>query len=311
MNSIMPTKKIACIVPTYNGEKTIEKLINSLEIQDVDFDLYIVDSSSSDNTIDLLAGKYTELFSIPTKEFDHGSTRQYVVDTKPGYDFYVFMTQDAYLSGKDSLRKLMSPFKESCVGAVCGRQIPHLDANLFAQHARIFNYPNISQIKTIQDASVLGIKTAFISNSFAAYRKDALSASGGFPGGIIFAEDMFVAAKMLTLGWNIAYAADAICFHSHNYTITQEFKRYFDMGVFHNKEPWIRHKFGGAGGEGLKFVTSELKFLGWRNGWLYPFCIFRNFIKLTAFKFGLNSKYLPLSIIKKLSMNKYYWEKNS
>ncbi len=40
--------------------------------------------------------------------------------------------------------------------------------------------------------------------------------------------------------------------------LVQEMKRYFDMGVFHASEPWIRQELGGAEGEGLKFVVSEV-----------------------------------------------------
>ena len=112
------------------------------------------------------------------------------------------------------------------------------------------------------DAAELGIKAAFMSNSFAAYRREALMAVGGFPKHVIFAEDMYVAAKMLMAGWKVVYEGSACCRHSHNYTIIEEFRRYFDMGVFHAREPWIRENFGGAGGEGLRYVKSELKYLG-------------------------------------------------
>ena len=85
------------------------------------------------------------------------------------------------------------------------------------------------------------MKTAFNSNSFAAYRRKALKDVGGFPINTILSEDMYVTAKMLLKNWSVAYCADAKVYHSHNYTIWQEFKRYFDIGVFHAKEAWIRN----------------------------------------------------------------------
>lgn len=103
------------------------------------------------------------------------------------------------------------------------------------------------------------MKTAFISNSFAAYRKQAIQEVGGFPTHTILCEDMFVAARMLLNGWKVAYVSDACVYYSHNYTILQEFKRYFDIGVFHAREKWIRDSFGQAEGSGIAFVKMEIK----------------------------------------------------
>ena len=157
------------------------------------------------------------------------------------------------------------------------------------------------------DAAELGIKAAFMSNSFAAYRREALMAVGGFPKHVIFAEDMYVAAKMLMAGWKVVYEGSACCRHSHNYTIIEEFRRYFDMGVFHAREPWIRENFGGAGGEGLRYVKSELKYLGLSRFYLWPSSIVRNACKLVAYKLGQNEHLLPISFKRKLGMYKGYW----
>ena len=95
-------------------------------------------------------------------------------------------------------------------------------------------------MKLIRSISFLCfVLIAFISNSFAAYRVSVLKEVGGFPDDVIFGEDMFVATKMLKAGYKIAYAAGACVYHSHDYSLWQEMKRYFDMGVFHAREPWI------------------------------------------------------------------------
>ena len=196
----------------------------------------------------------------------------------------------------------------TATSTTAGRQLPHLDATPIAQHARHFNYPDTVQIKSMSDVPKLGIKTAFMSNSFAAYRAEALKAVGGFPNHVIFAEDMYVAAKMLMIGWKIAYAGNAQCRHSHNYSIAEEFERYFDMGVFHAREPWIRQTFGGAGGEGLRYVKSELKFLGLRHWYLWPSALLRNAVKLLGYKLGQQEAKLPVKLKRRLSMYKRYWD---
>jgi len=253
--------RFAVIIPTYNGKSELKRLLDSLDKPCNLFDKFIVDSSSNDGTQELAIDRVRNVRVISSLEFNHGGTRQTMVDQNPGYDVYVFLTQDACLTDTDSLAKLVEPFADENVGAVCGRQLPHLDATPLAQNARFFNYPEGVHIKTLNDVPRLGIKTAFMSNSFAAYRGEALKVVGGFPLNVIFAEDMYVAAKMLIAGWKVAYAGNAQCRHSHNYNIIEEFKRYFDMGVFHAREPWIRQHFGGAGGEGMRYVKSELRLL--------------------------------------------------
>lgn len=299
--------KLSCIVPSYNGKHDLERLVFSLQKQVAEFDLFIVDSSSTDGTAELAYRFSKSAETIPSSEFNHGGTRQLMVDRNSEYDVYVFLTQDAYLEDPNAIANIVAPFADDRVGAVCGRQLPHLDAKPLASHARAFNYPATSQTKTMADAAELGIKTVFISNSFAAYRREALMEVGGFPKHVIFAEDMYVAAKMLLAGWKVAYEGSAECRHSHNYTIAEEFRRYFDMGVFHAREPWIRQSFGGAGGEGMRYVISELKYLGFKRLHLWPGALVRNAAKLLGYKLGQSEKRLPKGLKQRIGMYKHYW----
>ena len=300
--------KVSCIIPTYNGKQDLLRLLDSLDKQTFSFDLYIVDSSSSDGTAELAQSRCNNVLHIPSHEFNHGGTRQLMVESTPGYDIYVFMTQDAYLEDSQAIERIVSSFADAKVAAVCGRQLPHLNAEPLSIHARHFNYPKHSRKKSLSDAPELGIKTPFISNSFSAYRRTALLEVGGFPEHVILSEDMYVSAKMLMSGWKVAYASDAVCRHSHNYTLVEEFRRYFDQGVFHAREPWIRDAFGGAGGEGLRYVKSELKYLGISRLYLWPSAILRNACKLLAYKLGQKEQHLSLGLKRKLSMHKRYWD---
>lgn len=301
-------KRIACIIPTHNGKAELLRLIESLGRQAERFDTIIVDSSSQDGTREVAQERVKKVAVIPSAEFNHGGTRQLMIDQNPEYDIYVFLTQDACLIGRDAITRIVEPFSDSRVGAVCGRQLPHLDATLLAQHARLFNYPEDVQIRSLADVPRLGIKTAFISNSFAAYRGEALREVGGFPIHVIFAEDMYAVGKMLLAGWKVAYAGNALCRHSHNYTVLEEFERYFDMGVFHAREPWIRQTFGGAGGEGLRYMKSELQFLGLARLHLWPSAFVRNAAKLFGYKLGQCEAKLPIGLKRKLGMYKPYWD---
>jgi rhamnosyltransferase len=245
---------------------------------------------------------------IDRSEFDHGATRQLGVDSFDNIDVCVFITQDAFFSNDHSLHRILEPFHDDRVAAVCGRQLPSKQAVPIEAHARLYNYGSRSFVRSIGDVKRFGLKTAFISNSFAAYRVSALKEVGGFPENVIFGEDMLVAAKLLKSGYKIAYAADACVYHSHKYSVFQEFNRYFDMGVFHAKEPWLRQEFGTAENEGLKFVGSEMQYLLRHAFWMIPAGILRTIMKYVGFRMGLAERHMPLNIKRKISMNPGYFK---
>jgi len=240
--------------------------------------------------------------------FNHGGTRNLSLQhIPPATDFVVFMTQDALLANMDALQKLVSAFDDPSVACAFGRQLPHEDASTLAAHARIFNYPEASRVVSLADKDRLGLKTCFLSNSFAAYRVQDLLAVGGFPSNVILGEDMAVAARLLLAGKRVAYQADACVYHSHNYTPMEDFRRYFDTGVFHAREQWLLDAFGGASGEGLRFVKSEVRYLLKHAPWLIPSALLQTGLKLAGYRLGRAEGRLPLTLKKRLSMFRGFW----
>ena len=119
---------------------------------------------------------------------------------------------------------------------------------------------------------------------------------------------MCVAAKMLLKGWRVAYVAEALVYHSHDYSVIQEFKRYFDIGVFHARESWIQREFGKAEGEGKRFVITELRYILKHC----PYRIFemalRDGMKFLGYRLGLCESKIRNSWKKRLSMTARYWD---
>jgi len=298
------------IIPAKNGGLLFKKLIESLATQTHQPDeLLLLDSESADDTVRVAVEAGFSVVAIPHASFDHGGARQYGVERSTG-DVVAFMTQDAILADPDALQRLIKPFADIRVGAVCGRQLPRTGAGMFEAHARLFNYPVEDRSVSREDINRLGLRAAFLSDSFAAYRREALNAVGGFPKRIIMGEDMAVGAKLLLAGWKIAYCAEAAVYHSHAYGWRQEYRRYFDTGVMHSRESWLLREFGGAGGEGLKFVRSECAYLC-RQGkpHLLPAAFLRTMAKYAGYQLGRRERWLPVEWKKSWSMNKGYWEK--
>lgn len=301
-------KKIQVIIPIYKPDHKLIELLKKIKEQSIeDIPLLIIDSGSNDEYKSEIKNMNCLVKKIDVKIFNHGGTRQMGADMFPDKDIYIFLTQDAILANEKSIENIVKVFNNSNIGCAYGRQLPHKDANLFSSYARLFNYKDKSYIYSINDKEKYGIKTAFNSNSFAAYRRKALNEIGGFPIDTILSEDMYVAAKMLLNKWSVAYCSDAMVYHSHNYTIWQEFKRYFDIGVFHSRESWIRDTFGGAEGEGKKYIISEFKYLIERNIMLIFPMIIRDIMKFLGFRLGMKERFINKHIKRKISMTKNFW----
>ena len=278
------------IIPTLNAGAQFQTLLEQIAAQSLPTRKLIVDSESTDDTARLAEKFGVEVLTIPRKTFNHGATRQFALETlleRAPLDVIIFLTQDVLLHDAESLKTLLKIFGEDkSVGLSYGRQLPHVNATAEAKFLRAFNYPATSQLRSFDDRKIFGIKTAFASNSFAAYRISALKAVGGFPSHVPLSEDMFVAAKMLLDGWKIFYAAEAQVYHSHNYTAAQEFRRYVQIGKFHAQEPWIRETFGSAEGAGKKFVLMKLAALAKKNPVDCVGAIFRDAAKFLGYRLG-------------------------
>ncbi len=297
------------LVPTLNAGPNWSAWLDALRAQTLSPDeVLVIDSGSSDETVNMANQAGHTVVHVERCTFNHGGTRRRGADHfGRGVDVLVCLTQDAELATPDAIARLLQAFEDPAVGAAYGRQLPAHNALALATHARLFNYPAVSHTVHPGDQRTLGFKACFLSNSFAAYRVGDLSLVGGFPGNVILGEDTSVAARLLLAGKAIRYQADACVYHSHNYTPLEEFRRYFDTGVFHARERWLLEAFGGAGGEGFRFVTSELRFLLSKAPWLIPSALLRTACKLAGYRLGRAEARLPVSLKRRLSMFRAYW----
>lgn len=296
---------VSVIIPTYNAGKHLEAQLDLLTRQTLpSVEILVVDSSSTDDTVKIADSYGVQLHIIPKAEFDHGGTRTCMGQLAKG-DLLVYLTQDALPFDDTSIPKLVGKLLEDDhIGAAFGRQIPYANATPFARHLRSFNYPSVSHVRTIRDSERYGMKTFFCSNSFAAYKRKALESVGWFKAGLLMAEDMYVCAKLLAAGYHVAYAAEAVVYHSHNYSVGQEFRRYFDLGAFFNQEQWILEQYGKANSEGLRFVASEVSYLR-ENGFgrYIPLSLLRSAAKWCGYQVGHFYPYLPPVLVRRLSMH--------
>jgi len=300
--------KVSVIIPTRNGGKYLGSLLERLREQTFrPVQILVVDSSSDDNTSNICKASGVDLIQIDAKTFDHGGTRNLTASKAIG-DILVYMTQDAFFRDSIGLENLVKPLNDPQIAASYGRQIPREDATPIEKFGRSFNYPSKGVIKGIEDLPTLGIKTFFFSNACSAIKKRAYEEVDGFPEKTIMNEDMFLAAKLIQRGYKIAYQANAVVYHSHNYSLTKQFRRYFDIGVFLGTNRWIKN-VARSESEGIRYLKEELIFLS-TNGqksWI-PYALADTTVRFLGYRMGLLERKLPLSIKKRVSLNKGFWE---
>lgn len=277
----------ALIVPTLNPGPRWPAFLDALNSQIAKPSrVLVIDSSSDDGSVKPSEDSCYELITIPRAKFNHGFTRQSAFEQlRAQVDAVVFMTQDAILADEYALSRLITALDKPNIAATYGRQLPLPEATPFARHARQFNYGPDSAVKQMSDRHRLGIKTCFLSNSFAAYRCRDLDEIGGFPA-TDFGEDMLVAGLLLEQGKKISYVSDARVYHSHNYSVGEEFRRYRMTGRFHARHPWLMREFGATTREGQQFVRSEVRYIFGHAPWLLPAVPIRTLAKYSGYLIG-------------------------
>lgn len=271
--------KVSVIIPTLNAERWIARQLDSLLSQTVDAEKIVIDSGSTDATCALVRARAdcVRLLEIPNEKFDHGGTRDYALRQSTG-DIVCFLTQDALPTDERCLEKLLAAFSAPDVAAVYGRQIAYPDAPEYERLTRLFNYPDQPRVWREEDIPRFGVKAYFFSDVCSAYRREAYLAVGGFDTPILSNEDMMMAAKLLHAGYALAYAPKAAVYHSHRYTLRQEYRHNVRIGRVMEQ---YRDRLSGAkadaeGWRMLRFVGGGLaqeKRIGELMGFFARVCV--------------------------------------
>lgn len=250
--------------------------------------------------------KKIELYSVKKEDFDHGMTRRMAVE-KSDADIFVMMTQDALPADRRLIENITAPLKED-VAVSYARQLPRKNCRVIERFTRQFNYPDGSRLKGKEDLETLGIKTYFCSDVCAAYRREIYEKLGGFAEKAIFNEDMLFAAKAVEAGYKIAYTAQARVLHSHNYSLSQQFHRNFDLGVSQAEHPEVFKKVPSEkeGGRMVKETTAYLFTTG--KVFLIPYFYLQCVSKYAGYFLGRHYKMLPAKTVKKCTANEAYWQ---
>lgn len=303
--------KVDAVIPAYKPGHDLRELVEKLLDQTVRLGRIIIINTDREffDEKEYLIAPAVEVAHITRHEFDHAGTRNMGLRMSDA-DYVLFMTMDAIPKDNYLVEKLLSGFRRADNIAVSyARQLPKKDCNRIEQITREFNYPAQSRVQTSDDIKELGIKAYFCSDVCAMYDTSIYRSLGGFKTPAIFNEDMVYAAGALDAGYAVSYCADALVYHSHNYTGRQYYRRNFDLGVSQADHPEIFERFN-VKGTGMQLVRKSLAQICRRGT---PADIIRlvyySGMKYLGFRKGKNYHKLSLKSCLKHTSDKEYWNR--
>lgn len=276
---------IGIVIPTLNAAPYLERCLIPLLNSSLSPQILVVDSSSDDDTVKIAKKLGVAVMVVARSTFNHGLTRE-KARRYLGTDIAVMMTPDAYFKSPEMLETLIAPLIEKKASIAYARQLPHIGAGILEAFPRTFNYPEKGHIRSFKDINKYGVYTFFCSNSCAAYTKEALDSIGGFSS-VILGEDTVAVAKILRKGGSVAYVAEAEVFHSHGYTLKQEFRRYFDTGRARRAYRDLIDCGEKEGKRGASFVRLLFLELLKKKPSLIPYAFLNTAAKWLGFRLGM------------------------
>jgi glycosyltransferase involved in cell wall biosynthesis/SAM-dependent methyltransferase len=210
--------RVSVVVRTYNEERHLARTLQAiLDQRDVEPEIIVVDSGSTDDTVAIAERFPVKLVQLSQREFSYGRALN-LGFAAAGSDFVACLSAHALPLDCHWLRNLVRPLADPLVDGVVGKTLPHPDCNPFDRRGLLRQYP--TGPRYLFDGKLPGF-----ANANSAVRRAAWQAEP-FDETLPYSEDVLWARRRLGAGRLLVYAADAACYHSHNETPAQLLRRF-------------------------------------------------------------------------------------
>jgi len=209
------------VIRAYNEAKHIGRLLTGIKRQSLkDVEIILVDSGSTDETVEIGLDFGARVVSISPEEFTFGRALNRGVAAGVG-KFIVNISAHCYPVFPDWLERLLEPFKDESVGLCYGKQRGG-ETNHYSEH-QIFRkyFPDISQPRQ---------GNPYSHNANAAVRR-VLWERHPYNENVTGLEDLAWSSWLQEKGYEIAYVAEAEVVHQHDEQHAQVLNRYHREAV--------------------------------------------------------------------------------
>jgi rhamnosyltransferase len=270
------------------------------------FEVIVVDSGSTDSTLEIVRSYDVRIEEIAAKAFHHARTRNYAASLANG-EILVYLAADAFPASENWLRALLSNFEDEKVGAVYGRHMPKAGSSFERKDALGALYGEERIVKGPETRNRLGYRYYMMSTVNAAIRRNAWAATN-FPEDLKVFEDIGIAKRILDRGWKIVYEPAASVYHSHQHTTLGLFKRYFDLGyTFRQLGIWNEGTKASLLQDAWKLMRRKITRFGRNGSGRKARASLRQDLAKSAGMFlGVNERFLPLALKRQMSAFRVY-----
>lgn len=217
MNTATPS--VTIIMRSKNSADTIDQALTSLAAQEFqDFELLVIDSGSTDDTLEIVQRFEHRLLTVAPEDYFPGPVLNAGANAANG-DLLVFWNSDVVALRPDCLSLLVAPFQSPQVVASFARQLPRPHASTWVRRDYAASFPDSP---TPPPWLPLSLPLAAMRRSTWQRRpfyQDAWAS-----------EDSEWGHWARRQGLHIAYCPEATVMHSHNYTLRQLFGRRYVEG---------------------------------------------------------------------------------
>lgn len=224
------------VIPTYNAGHSFEKLLESISEQRTNFayEILVVDSGSTDGTVDVAQRFGATVHQILKSEFNHGATRNLGISLSGG-EYVALVVQDALPLDEYWLTALVENLeRDELVAGAYGRQVPHpgsgaltraLTGNLLAAASERREqstggaeaYRRLSAEQRWRLAAFDNVSSCVRRAVWEEIPFDETN----------FAEDLRWGKRVVEAGYKLVYEPRSAVFHSHERGAMYDLRRYY------------------------------------------------------------------------------------
>ncbi|MDX1932665.1 MAG: glycosyltransferase family A protein, partial [Capsulimonadales bacterium] len=214
------TPRATVLMRSKNSDWVIGQALAGLFAQNyTDFELLVVDSGSTDRTLEYVAAYPCRLERIKPENYYPGAVLNQAIEGT-NTELIVFLNSDCVPLCAETLGRLVAAFDDPSVMAAFGRQVPRPEADGWVRRDYAQAFPETGDAPPWITFS---LPIAAIRRSAWEKRKFYTDAWGS--------EDTeWGNWARQQPGWKVAYVPEAITMHSHNYTLRQLYGRRFIEG---------------------------------------------------------------------------------